>query len=148
MPLALTAEVDLRVADAAQSCEGCAAVWITSSSCFLCRSNTRPPSSASRMSTVERAKFVIAIDQPARDVTCGAPRPKNARACRSPGRPRRSRLDEVALTDSEPIRPPDPVTIATGIRVINGGLEQGLALVGKPAHWNVSSPRDRGSCWP
>ena len=32
------------------------------------------------------------------------------------------------------------MTIATGIRVINGGLEQGLALVRKPAHWNVSTP--------
>ena len=119
VPLALTREVGLRVrrrpvvrglrGGVDDQLEVAARAW----------RRARSTPSASRMSSsiVRNSSGNRSCEAPR---SCGASRPRgrrSARACRSRCRPRRSRARRSGATDSEPIRPPEPVTMAVGIGV-------------------------------
>ena len=110
MPLALTPK-SVCGSDAAQSCDGCAAVWMTSSRRppTRCEQRGRRPS-ASRMSRSTRAELSgNSLRAAARSCVPSTPRARrNARACRSRRRSRRSRRARSGATASDPIRPAGP----------------------------------------
>ena len=117
VPFALTVK-SVCGSDAAQSCDGWAAVWITSSIEPAVPARTaRSTASRSRMSSSQRAERAAERARQSLGGVRGrgARGRRTARACRSRCRPRRSRPARSAAADSEPIRPPEPVTIAVGI---------------------------------
>src|ERR1700742_4325051 len=125
VPFALTPK-SVCGSDAAQSWEGCAAVWITSSIDPACSAKIRMISAASRMSTFSHLKF--ACSSTSRWVTCevDASGPKK-RARLSFSIPTTSKPCSMKWsTASEPIRPPAPVMIATGTVLLlppGGGVD-------------------------
>src|SRR6202012_4106892 len=113
VPFALTPK-SVCGSDAAQSWDGCAAVWMTSSIDPACSEKIRMISAASRMSTFPHLRFLCCLTS--RWVTCEVDDsgPKN-RARMSFSIPTTSKLWPMKWsTASEPIRPPAPVMIATG----------------------------------
>src|ERR1700749_1653268 len=111
---------------AAQSWDGCAAVWMTSSIDPACSEKIRMISAASRMSTFSHLKLLCSSTS--RWVTCEVDDsgPKK-RARMSFSMPTTSKPWPMKWsTASEPIRPPAPVMIATGTVLLlppRGGLD-------------------------
>ena len=121
VPLALTVK-SVCGSRAAQSCEGCAAVWTTSSMPGRACEHA-PTASASRMSRCSERKAPSSVARPG--ARWSARRRGRARrtgsACRSRGRRRRSPARRSSATDSEPISPPEPVMIAMPISQASEG---------------------------
>ena len=66
---------------------------------------------------------------------------RSAPACRSRGRPRRSRDSTRCLTDSEPMSPPEPVTMAVGTREGYPQTRAALTHLGLAARRRSASER-------
>src|ERR1700743_3846367 len=112
VPFALTPK-SVCGSDAAQSWDGCAAVWMTSSIDPACSEKIRMISAASRMSTFSHLQLLCSSTS--RWVTCEVDDsgPKN-RARMSFSIPTTSKPWPMKCpTPSEPISPPAPVMIAT-----------------------------------
>ena len=115
VPLALTPK-SVWGSLAAQSCEGWAAVWITSSIWPACSRKMRSIASLSRMSAFSQRNSECSATS--RSVTCEVEDSGPKKLARmSFSMPTTSKPSAMKCsTASEPIRPPAPVMIATGIR--------------------------------
>ena len=117
MPLALTVK-SVCGSRAAQSCDGCAAVWTTSSMSRACRANSALDAVGVADVELGERKPSTLVDQALRDVGVVEASGPKKRARMSFSMPMTSKPCSAKWrTDSEPIRPPEPVTMAMGMGV-------------------------------